>query len=405
MNPRRFNNQKGNFRRNPRRNFGRRFPQKIMPNSELLAAIAATKAVNAIKQSQPAENYVPVNKFEDFKISPQVLENIKLKGYITPTPIQDQIMHSIIEGQDAIGIANTGTGKTAAFLIPLVDKVFRNKLERVLIIAPTHELVLQIHDELRGFARGLGIYTALCIGGANMGKQISQLRQKPHFVIGTPGRLKDLIETRVLQLSQFNNVVLDEADRMVDIGFIKDIKFFISLMPPKRQSLFFSATISGKVREILQTFVRNPITVSVKKQETAENIEQEIIRLNRGQNKVDKLHDLLRTPGFEKVLIFGRTKWGVQKLTEELIRRGFKAGAIHGNKRQNQRQKTLDAFKNNETQILLATDVASRGLDIPDVSHVINYDMPESYEVYVHRIGRTGRADKKGIALTFLEGV
>lgn len=405
MNPRRFNNQKGNFRRNPRRNFGRRFPQKIMPNSELLAAIAATKAVNAIKQSQPAENYVPVNKFEDFKISPQVLENIKLKGYITPTPIQDQIMHSIIEGRDVIGIANTGTGKTAAFLIPLVDKVFRNKLERVLIVAPTHELVLQIHDELRGFARGLGIYTALCIGGANMGKQISQLRQKPHFVIGTPGRLKDLIETRVLQLSQFNNVVLDEADRMVDIGFIKDIKFFISLMPIVRQSLFFSATISSKVREILQTFVKNPVTVSVKKQETAENIEQEVIRLNRGQNKVDKLHDLLRTPGFEKVLIFGRTKWGVQKLTEELIRRGFKAGAIHGNKRQNQRQKTLDAFKNNETQILLATDVASRGLDIPDVSHVINYDMPESYEVYVHRIGRTGRADKKGIALTFLEGV
>lgn len=376
-----------------------------MPNSELLAAIAATKAVNAIKQSQPAENYVPVNKFEDFKISPQVLENIKLKGYITPTPIQDQIMHSIIEGRDVIGIANTGTGKTAAFLIPLVDKVFRNKLERVLIVAPTHELVLQIHDELRGFARGLGIYTALCIGGANMGKQISQLRQKPHFVIGTPGRLKDLIKTGILQLFQFRNVVLDEADRMVDIGFVKDIKFFISLMPIVRQSLFFSATISGKVREILQTFVKNPVTVSVKKQETAENIEQEVIRLNRGQNKVDKLHDLLKTPGFEKVLIFGRTKWGVQKLTEELIRRGFKAGAIHGNKRQNQRQKTLDAFKNNETQILLATDVASRGLDIPDVSHVINYDMPESYEVYVHRIGRTGRADKKGIALTFLEGV
>jgi len=208
-----------------------------------------------------------------------------------------------------------------------------------------------------------------------------------------------------LQLFQFHNVILDEADRMVDIGFIKDIKYFISLMPPIRQSLFFSATISGKVREILQAFVKNPITVSVKKQETAENIEQEIIRIPHGYNKVDKLHDLLRQPGFEKVLLFGRTKWGVQKLTEELTRRGFKAGAIHGNKRQNQRQKILDAFKDNEIQILLATDVASRGLDIPDVSHVINYDMPESYEVYIHRIGRTGRADKKGIALTFIEGI
>ncbi len=407
MNKRRINNGGAPRKSNGRgfqRSF-RKFPQRIMPNAELMAAIAATKAVNEIKLTQPEAEYVTTNKFEDFKISPQVLENIRLKDYTTPTPIQDQVIHSIIEGRDVIGIANTGTGKTAAFLIPLVDKVFRNKLERVLIVAPTHELVLQIHDELRGFARGLGIYTALCIGGANMGKQISQLRQRPHFVIGTPGRLKDLIETKILNLSEFHNVVLDEADRMVDIGFIKDIKYFISLLSPIRQSLFFSATISGKVREILQSFVKNPITVSVKKQETAENIEQEIIRLNPGQDKVDKLHDLLRTPGFEKVLIFGRTKWGVQKLTDELIRRGFKAGAIHGNKRQNQRQRTLDAFKSNEITILLGTDVASRGLDIPDVSHVINYDMPESYEVYVHRIGRTGRADKKGIALTFLEGV
>lgn len=406
MNKRRFTHPGGNPRRSFRGSFNRgfrKFPQRIMPNAELIAAIQATKAVNEIKLTQPEVEYIPTNKFEDFKISPQVLENIKLKGYATPTPIQDQIMAQIIEGRDVIGIANTGTGKTAAFLIPLVDKVFRNKLERVLIVAPTHELVLQINDELRGFARGLGIYTALCIGGANMGKQISQLRQKPHFVTGTPGRLKDLIETRILNLSEFHNVVLDEADRMVDIGFIKDIKYFISLMPPVRQSLFFSATISGKVKEILQNFVRNPITVSVKKQETAENIQQEIIRVQPGVNKVDKLHDLLRTPGFEKVLIFGRTKWGVQKLTEELIRRGFKAGAIHGNKRQNQRQRILDAFKLNEIQILLATDVASRGLDIPDVSHVINYDMPESYEVYIHRIGRTGRVDKKGIALTFLE--
>ncbi|MBI2614051.1 MAG: DEAD/DEAH box helicase [Candidatus Levybacteria bacterium] len=406
MDKRRFTHPGGNPRKNNGRGFNRgfrKFPQRTMPKAELIAAIATTKALNEIKQTQPDAEYIPTNKFEDFKISPLVLENIKLKGYTTPTPIQDRIMHSIIEGRDVIGIANTGTGKTAAFLIPLADKVFRNKLERVLIVAPTHELVLQIHDELRGFARGLGIYTALCIGGVSMGKQISQLRQKPHFVIGTPGRLKDIIETRILNLSEFHNVVLDEADRMVDIGFIKDIKYFISLMPQVRQSLFFSATISGKVKEILQNFVRNPITVSVKKQETAEGIEQEIIRVAPGQNKVDKLHDLLRQPGFEKVLIFGRTKWGVQKLTEELIRRGFKAGAIHGNKRQNQRQKTLEAFKSNEINILLGTDVASRGLDIPDVSHVINYDMPESYEVYVHRIGRTGRADKKGIALTFIE--
>lgn len=399
MDKRRFNNSRRSFGRG----FGKRFAQKIMPNSVLIGAIQAGKAVNEIRLTEPEAEFILQNKFEDFKISPVVLENIKHKGYTLPTPIQDQAIVPIIEGRDVIGIANTGTGKTAAFLIPLVDKVFRNKSERVLIVAPTHELVLQIQEELRGFAKGLGIYAALCIGGVGMGRQISMLRQNPHFVIGTPGRLKDLIEERNLQLSQFHNVVLDEADRMVDIGFINDIKYFISLLPKERQSLFFSATISGKVKEILQNFVHNPVTISVKKQETAENIEQETIRVEPGYSKIDKLHDLLRQDEFDKVLIFGRTKWGVQKLTDELIRRGFKAGAIHGNKRQNQRQKVLDAFKSNEIQILLATDVASRGLDIPNVSHVINYDMPESYEVYVHRIGRTGRADKKGIALTFLE--
>lgn len=403
MNKRRFTNP-GAPRKSFRRSFGR-FKRNVMRNDELIGAIKAVKAVNEIKQTQPEVEYAPTNKFEDFKISSEVLNNIKHKGYTMPTPIQDQVISSIIEGRDVIGIANTGTGKTAAFLIPLVDKVFKDKTEQVLIVAPTHELVIQINDELRGFARGLGIYTALCIGGVSIGKQISQLRQNPHFVIGTPGRLKDLVETRMLQLSKFRNVVLDEADRMVDIGFINDIKYFISLLSPQRQSLFFSATISGKVKEILQKFVQNPVTVSVKKQETAENIEQEIVKVPQGYNKVDKLHDLLRQGGFDKVLIFGTTKWGVQKLTDELIRRGFKAGAIHGNKRQNQRQRVLEAFKSNEIQILLATDVASRGLDIPNVSHVINYDMPESYEVYIHRIGRTGRADKKGIALTFMEGI
>lgn len=393
--------------KNSKKRFGgfqrKRFPQKSMRNSELIAVIQAVKAADELRLAKPEEQYVPQNKFEDFNISKEVLANIANKGYTAPTPIQDQVINSIVQGKDIIGIANTGTGKTAAFLIPLVDKVFRNKTEQVLIITPTHELATQIHDELRGFTRGLGIYVSLCIGGSNMGKQISQIRQNPHFVIGTPGRLKDLIETRILQLSKFHSVILDEADRMVDIGFINDIKYFISLLPQNRQSLFFSATISGKVKEILQKFVRNPITVSVKKQEASENIDQGIIELQRGYNKVDKLHDLLREPGFDKVLIFGRTKWGVQKLTEELIRRGFKAGAIHGNKKQNQRQRILEAFKSNEIQILLATDVASRGLDIPNVSHVINYDMPESYEVYVHRIGRTGRADKKGVALTFIE--
>jgi superfamily II DNA/RNA helicase len=201
----------------------------------------------------------------------------------------------------------------------------------------------------------------------------------------------------------FTNIVLDEVDRMVDIGFINDIKYFISLLPQKRQSLFFSATVSGKVKEILQGFVTDPVTVSVKQQDTSENIDQDVIRVEHASKKLDTLHDLLVQEGFEKVLIFGRTKWGIEKLTKTLIERGFKADAIHGNKSQGQRQRALTEFKQNRIKILLATDVASRGLDIDDVTHVINYDPPENYDDYVHRIGRTGRAGKKGIALTFVE--
>ncbi len=370
---------------------------------ELIRTIQSIQRVQKEKPEEIQEVYAPTNGFRDFPLSIQLQTNILSKGYATPTPIQDQAITPIIAGRDVIGIANTGTGKTAAFLIPLVEKVFKNKSEKVFIITPTRELALQIYEELKEFTKGLGIHATLCIGGMSLTRQKNELKQFNHFVIGTPGRIKDLIEEKALYLSQFHTVVLDEADRMVDIGFIGDIKYFISLLPQDRQSLFFSATISGKVKEILQAFVHNPITVSVKQQETAENINQDVIRVEPGYKKIDTLHDLLAKEGFDKVLIFGRTKWGVQKLTDELIRRGFKAGAIHGNKSQNQRQKVLDAFKNSELHVLLATDVASRGLDIPDVTHVINYDMPESYDAYVHRIGRTGRADKKGIALTFVD--
>lgn len=360
---------------------------------------------NFIKTPQvrkTTEEYVISHAFSDFQISAGLKENISEKGYKIPTPIQDQAIEPILQGRDLIGIANTGTGKTAAFLIPLVDKVSKNRNQKVLIITPTRELANQIRDEFYAFSKGLGIYCALCIGGANIRRQMSDLRRNPNFVIGTPGRIQDLIRCRCLNLGSFSSVVLDEADRMVDIGFIQDIRYFISLLPKDRQSLFFSATIDGKVKEILQSFVRNPVTVSVKTGETAENVKQDIIRVSANA-KIEELHKLLIRKEFDKVLVFGRTKHGVQKLSDELVKRGFKADSIHGNKKQSQRMRTLEKFKSNMIQILIATDVASRGLDIPDVSHVVNYDLPESYEAYVHRIGRTGRADKKGIALTFVE--
>lgn len=397
-----YNNNNNRFRKPQYKNFRKRGQQKFLSNEELLQAI---RVISAGKNSMPSQEIQQVitTSFDSFGLSPQIIQNISVKGYLTPTPIQQQAIPMILSNRDVIGIANTGTGKTAAFLIPLVHKILLNKSERVLIIAPTRELAVQIHDELKYFAKGLGIYATLLIGGMSIKMQKGDLKNTPNFVIGTPGRIKDLVREKSLLLSQFRNVVLDEADRMVDIGFISDIKYFISLLPMPRQSLFFSATISGKVKEVLNQFVHNPMIASVKQQDSAENIQQDVVRVEKGYKKIDKLHDLLAQEGFDKVLIFGRTKWGIQQLTNELIKRGFKASAIHGNKNQSQRQRALREFKSSEIQILLATDIASRGLDIENVTHVINYEMPATIEDYIHRIGRTGRADKKGIALTFLE--
>lgn len=383
----------GSNRGSQSRSFGRGQPKPLDPR------FFVNKAKPAVEEGA----YVSSHTFADFKISDKLKRNISDHGYITPTPIQDQTIPHLLEGKDVIGIANTGTGKTAAFLIPLIDKVSLNRDQRVLIMTPTRELAMQILDELTIFTRGMDLDSVLCIGGANLARQEKKLHHNPHFVIGTPGRLKDLIRRHTLNLALFQNIVLDEVDRMVDIGFIKDIEYIVSLLPVKRQSLFFSATITDKERGILDTFVSNPVSVSVKKQATAENIDQDVIRVSHPSQKLDKLHDLLTQDGFDKVLVFGRTKWGIEKLTKALIERGFKAASIHGNKSQGQRQRALEQFKSSYVQVLLATDVASRGIDIENVTHVINYDAPASYEDYVHRIGRTGRADKKGIALTFVD--
>ncbi len=341
--------------------------------------------------------------FSDFNIADSLKINIATKGYRIPTPIQTQAIPYILEGRDLIGLASTGTGKTAAFLIPIINKILKDKTQKAFIITPTRELAVQINEELRSLTPNLGIYSALIIGGSNMHRQIQDLRRNPHVVIGTPGRLKDLIERRRLYLNNFQTFVLDEVDLMVDIGFINEVKYFLSFLPRARQSLFFSATIPPKIREILQAFVQNPVTVSLKTRDTAENVDQDVVRIQNPAKKVDHLHDLLIQNGFDKVLVFGRTKHGIEKLNKELVYRGFKTGALHGNKNQSQRRRVLESFKRDEIQILLATDVASRGLDIENVTHVINYDLPETYEDYIHRIGRTGRAGKTGTALTFVE--
>ena len=388
----------GNYRARTNNFRGRapRFEKKLDPRFFVKSAKIQDTDALALRSE------VTNGKFSDYKIVEKLSRNIIDHGYTTPTAIQEKAIPEILLGRDLIGIANTGTGKTAAFLITLVNKSFLDRNQRVLIVVPTRELAVQIGEEFRLFAKGMDLESVTTVGGINIRRQTYALRHKPHFVIGTPGRLKDLIERRELNLMQFQNVVLDEVDRMVDIGFIKDIKYLISLLPKVRQSLFFSATVDEKTQEILRSFVTNPVTVSVKQQDTAENIEQDIVRLT-GRQKIDVLHDLLIKPGFDKVLIFGRTKWGMEKLSRTLLDRGFKTAAIHGNKSQNQRQRALDGFKENRLQVLIATDVASRGLEIEDVTHVINYDQPASYRDYIHRIGRTGRAGKRGTALTFVE--
>ncbi len=374
------------------RSRGKRFGQHI----------DVSKFINKAVIVEEAEKFVPEHKFVDFLIDEKIKSNIAKKGYLSPSPIQDRAIPHILKARDIVGIANTGTGKTAAFLIPLLDKVLKNKNEKVIIAAPTRELAIQIEKELRDFAVGLGIFSVVTVGGAPIGSQISNLRRSHHFVIGTPGRIKDLIERKILDLSLFKTIVLDEADRMLDMGFIGDMKFMMSKMPSERHTIFFSATMSPEIESLIKVFLKDPVSISVKTQDTAKSIDQDIVRVDSGKTKIDILHDLLLKDGFTKVLVFGETKHGVEKLSKELASRGFKSESIHGNKNHNKRQKALGLFKDNLVQILVATDVAARGIDVKDITHVINYDLPQTYADYVHRIGRTGRAGKTGKALTFI---
>lgn len=380
----------------PSRSFGRK--QSVFdPTALVLQSNQAGPSI--VEPEAPYENQY---LFADFAIDPQIKANLQRKGYTKPTQIQDQIIPAILEGRDAVGIANTGTGKTAAFLIPAIQKVLTQPDTRVLVIAPTRELAVQIREELFTFSQQLPIVSALCIGGSSLSRQIDQLRRRPHFVIGTPGRLKDLNQQGKLRFDQFNTIILDEVDRMLDMGFVNEVREIIRQLSSNRQSLFFSATINHKVEDIMRGFLRDPISVSIKSNQQSITIAQDVIRME-GRNKMDVLHELLEKSEFQKVLVFGGTKHGAERINRTLMTRGFKVASIHGNKTQGQRQRALQDFRNNYVQVLIATDVVARGLDIKDVTHVINYDLPQTYEDYIHRIGRTGRAEQLGVAITFVE--
>jgi len=365
--------------------------------------INPSRFISAARQTADTPAYIPKHKFSDFIIDKLLQANLQAKGIESPSPIQDQAIPLGLEGKDVIGTANTGTGKTIAFAIPILQKLITSRDSKVLIMAPTRELAMQIEEECKSIAKGSGLYGALLIGGAPIGPQLRDLRCKPKIVIGTPGRIKDHIERGTLEIRSFNIVVLDEVDRMLDMGFVHDMRQILSKVSPVRQSFFFSATLDARVNNLISEFSTEPVTISVKTGITADSIEQNVVSYGSRSQKIEKLHDLLNKDEISKVLVFDETQRSVEKLSKELQVRGFSADAIHGGKSQGQRQRALSKFKNNEVNVLVATDVAARGIDVSDISHVINYSTPQTYDDYVHRIGRAGRAGKMGFALTFIE--
>ncbi len=384
----------------PRRNGGgggrSRGPAKKYIHPSKFINKAVSKADEVVYESK--------HKFADFPFGSQLHHNISSKGYETPSAIQDQAIPFIIEGRDVIGLANTGTGKTAAFLLPIIERQSGIMLRpSVLIVAPTRELAQQIDEQFREFSRGLNLYSTLIVGGTNIERQIRELKRRPHFIIGTPGRLKDLMQRKILKLDNMTTLVLDEADRMLDMGFLPDIRQIVDAMPRERQTLFFSATITPEITALTKSFLNDPATVSVRTSETAEHVEQDVIEARDKTHKVELLVEMLKKSNYDKVLVFGETKFGVQRLSDHLDQSGIPSAAIHGNKNQSQRQRALKQFKDQKVKVLVATDVAARGLDIPNVSHVINFDTPQTYDDYIHRIGRTGRGGASGHAHTFID--
>lgn len=345
--------------------------------------------------------------FSNLKLISPLLSALDKMGYTTPTPIQQQSIPSILEGKDIFGCAQTGTGKTAAFALPIIHlletkkDLSRPKNIKALVLAPTRELALQISDNFKAYSKNLTISHAIIFGGVSQNVQIANLKKGVDVLIATPGRLLDLMQQGHINLNNVSYFVLDEADRMLDMGFIKDIKKIISKLPVKKQTLFFSATASPDILKLANTLLINPVRVSVTPvSSTATLVEQSVYYVSK-ENKRSLLKYVLKDGKIEHALVFTRTKRGADKVAKELNSSGIKAEAIHGNKSQNARERALKGFKDRSIRILVATDIASRGIDVDKLTHVINYEIPEQPETYVHRIGRTGRAGSTGIALSF----
>ena len=351
-----------------------------------------------------------LTSFDDFALNDAITRALAEEKYLTPTPIQAQTIPAVMSGRDVIGIAQTGTGKTAAFALPILHRLAASarrpapKSCRILVLSPTRELSSQTLDSFRAYGRHLRVRAALAIGGVSMGAQVRALLNGVDILVATPGRLLDLVKSNALRLGEVECLVLDEADRMLDMGFIHDIRKIVAKLPAERQTLMFSATMPRAIAELAAHMLRDPIKVAVAPvASTAERVEQRVIRVDRSA-KPAILVDVLRQEAIDRVLIFTRTKHGADKVAHSLIRAGIDATAIHGNKSQNQRERVLADFRKGEVKVLVATDIAARGIDVDGISHVVNFDVPNVPETYVHRIGRTARAGAEGIAISLCDG-
>lgn len=343
--------------------------------------------------------------FEQLDIVEPILTALREKGYKNPTPIQQQAIPAIISGRDVVASAQTGTGKTASFSIPLLQRLsLRNQrgAVRALVLVPTRELAIQVFDNIEKYGKHLSVRSVLVFGGVPQTKQVQNIRRGCDVVIATPGRLMDLLQQRIFSLSNLELLVMDEADRMLDMGFIRDVKRILAMMPSNSQKVLLSATMPAEIQQLITSILKDPIKINIAPISTAVKIEQTVYHVERG-NKKALLKHVISEHDMANVLVFARTKHGADKIAFDLQKSGISAEAFHGNKSQGARQRSLSNFKSNRTRVLVATDIASRGIDINDLPFVINYEMPDTAETYTHRIGRTGRAGKMGKALSFCD--
>ncbi len=345
--------------------------------------------------------------FKDLNLSANLLDALEQVGYTSPTPIQEQSIPPILEGKDIFGCAQTGTGKTAAFALPILqlleptEFVKGKRKIRALVLAPTRELAIQIHESFKEYGKHSKLRTCVIFGGVSQHKQVNQLNAGVDILIATTGRLLDLMGQGYISLSNVERFVLDEADRMLDMGFIHDIKRILPKLPGRKQSIFFSATVSPEIKKFAGTILYDPVSVQVTPVSSTVDVIDQSVYYAEKTEKVELLKQVVHSHDIEHAIVFSRTKHGADRIARNLNKVGVKAEAIHGNKSQNNRQRVLEAFKNREINILVATDIAARGIDVDSLSHVINYDLPEVAETYVHRIGRTGRAGASGVAISF----